>query len=308
MKYRTLKKILLLFIYINSQNLIASEYQINSTYGVDVWGGTLSETFNANTSTFQIDKCRDVTFSLFPQNALNDTKYSLYTSSGIFVSYSNNDYQFWNVPLGTYVIKDGNVTLFNYEMTYTNPNTLYEVILTDDSYNTITEFSASALNSLTLSAAVMNLNTSVIDDCAPYINWTLNGNYVNDINSINLTVGDSLCVGIDGIEACTENCYSYAESCYIVTESISASIDIENNFGTEFSVFPNPTDGEFSIDLGKNYTTVSITLTDLNGKLIQSKQYNQKELLNLKLEEPKGTYLLIIESGDKRVVIPLVKK
>lgn len=74
------------------------------------------------------------------------------------------------------------------------------------------------------------------------------------------------------------------------------------------TVYPNPTDGDFSIDLGGTFNTVTITMTDLSGKLIQSKTYNESQLLNLKIEEPAGVYLIKIESGDKKAVIRLLKE
>jgi hypothetical protein len=40
------------------------------------------------------------------------------------------------------------------------------------------------------------------------------------------------------------------------------------------TVYPNPTDGSFSIDLGENYPTATVTLTDILGKTIQSKRYD----------------------------------
>ena len=83
---------------------------------------------------------------------------------------------------------------------------------------------------------------------------------------------------------------------------------IENNFGDKLTIYPNPTDGEFSIDLGETYKAVTITIGDLNGKLLQSKTYIENQLLNLKLEESAGVYLVIIESGNKKAVIRMVKE
>ncbi len=97
-----------------------------------------------------------------------------------------------------------------------------------------------------------------------------------------------------------------------VDTSVCASVTtvgiVENNFGNKLLLYPNPTDGNFSIDLGETYQTVSISITDLSGKLIQSKKYNDSQLVNLSLEEPAGVYLLIIESGDKKAVIRLIKE
>ncbi|NQY09772.1 MAG: T9SS type A sorting domain-containing protein [Flavobacteriales bacterium] len=83
---------------------------------------------------------------------------------------------------------------------------------------------------------------------------------------------------------------------------------LENNFGNEIEIYPNPTDGNFSIDLGNNYQTTVITITDLSGRTIQTKRYNDSQLLNLKIKEPTGVYLLIIESENKKAVIRLIKE
>ena len=83
---------------------------------------------------------------------------------------------------------------------------------------------------------------------------------------------------------------------------------VENDFGNALILYPNPTDGNFSIDLGENLKTVMITITDLNGKLILSYNYNNSQLLNLKIEEPAGVYLLMIESGNKKAVVRLIKE
>lgn len=97
-----------------------------------------------------------------------------------------------------------------------------------------------------------------------------------------------------------------------VDTSVCASVTtvgiVENNFGNKLLLYPNPTDGDFSIDLGESYQAVSISITDLSGKLIQSKKYHQCQLAYLNLEEPVGVYLLIIESGDKKAVIRLIKE
>lgn len=89
------------------------------------------------------------------------------------------------------------------------------------------------------------------------------------------------------------------------TESTTSVSELSS---TIIKMFPNPTDGNFSIDLGETHQTVMITVTDLDGKLIQSARYSDSQLLNLKLEEPAGIYLLIIESGNKKEVIRLVKE
>ncbi len=83
---------------------------------------------------------------------------------------------------------------------------------------------------------------------------------------------------------------------------------IENDFGNGLLLYPNPTNGNFSVDLGENYYNVTITLMDLKGKLVQSKSYNEGQVFKLKLEEPNGVYLLQIVSEEQKAVIRLVKE
>ncbi|MEJ6694373.1 MAG: T9SS type A sorting domain-containing protein, partial [Chitinophagales bacterium] len=102
----------------------------------------------------------------------------------------------------------------------------------------------------------------------------------------------------------TENgCIDTTACVNIITTGI-----LENNFGSEFNIYPNPTKGNFSVDLDKTYNSILITITDLSGRLIESKEYNGTKLLNLKIDEPAGIYLLKIETGNQKAVIRFVKE
>lgn len=87
----------------------------------------------------------------------------------------------------------------------------------------------------------------------------------------------------------------------------SSSI-LETESFININVYPNPTDGDFSIDLKDNHETITITITDILGQIIHSSIYNESQLLNLKIENPAGVYLLVIESKNKKDVIRLVKE
>ena len=73
-------------------------------------------------------------------------------------------------------------------------------------------------------------------------------------------------------------------------------------------MYPNPSDGNFSIDLGENYQTLSVSIRDMSGRIIQSSNYYDRQLLNLKLDGPAGIYFLMIVSGDKTSTIRFIKK
>ncbi|MFT6679595.1 MAG: hypothetical protein ACJAZG_002275, partial [Granulosicoccus sp.] len=111
---------------------------------------------------------------------------------------------------------------------------------------------------------------------------TTNGNYAVIIN-------DNGCI--------------YTSACF----SISSLGIIENGFGKDLLLYPNPTSGNFSIDLGRILENITINITDLSGRLIQTKTYYHRQLINLILEESAGVYILSVESTDKKGSFRLMK-
>ncbi len=77
---------------------------------------------------------------------------------------------------------------------------------------------------------------------------------------------------------------------------------------SELSLYPNPTSGNFSIKLEGGHQFATITLTDIFGKHIRSKVYNKSQMLNLNIKEPSGVYILIIEYGENKDVVRLIKE
>ena len=113
-----------------------------------------------------------------------------------------------------------------------------------------------------------------------------------------------VCIGSDsGFEATTTLYYNVIS---LTFTAVTGSSDF--NFSKDITIYPNPTKGNFSVDLDKTYNSVLITITDLTGRLIESKEYNGTKLLSLKIDEPAGIYLMSIESEDQKAVIRLVKE
>ena len=83
---------------------------------------------------------------------------------------------------------------------------------------------------------------------------------------------------------------------------------IESDFGEQLLVHPNPSAGDFVIDLGEVYDLTEITITDLNGKRIYTNSLHQTQTVNISLPEvPAGVYLLRIRAGKEYAVVKLVK-
>lgn len=63
----------------------------------------------------------------------------------------------------------------------------------------------------------------------------------------------------------------------------------------------------FYVDLGASQAVVSFIISDLSGKIIQSKQFDNCANLNINIEEAAGIYLLKIITENKNVVFRLIK-
>ncbi len=136
------------------------------------------------------------------------------------------------------------------------------------------------------------------------------------------------CPGMTPINGATNQLYTAtANGDYAVIVTINGCSDtsncytvngvgiLEHDFGDELLLYPNPTNGFFSIDLGKKYPTTRLTLTDLSGRLVDSKNYTESQVLNMEIQVPAGVYLLQVECTDpsasqayKKAVIRLVKE
>ena len=83
---------------------------------------------------------------------------------------------------------------------------------------------------------------------------------------------------------------------------------VENSFEHKITVYPNPTSGNFSIDLGAIYESSAVSITDISGKLIDSETISKSQILNLNIKEPAGVYIVSIQAGDKKAIIRIIKQ
>ncbi|WP_420573796.1 LamG-like jellyroll fold domain-containing protein [Kordia sp.] len=76
-----------------------------------------------------------------------------------------------------------------------------------------------------------------------------------------------------------------------------------------FSIYPNPTNGVFLIDLKDRYAKVNLQIFDITGKLIKEEHYSQTQLVTSKLEVAKGIYIVKVFIGNNNpFVSKLIKK
>ncbi|MGB1120241.1 MAG: T9SS type A sorting domain-containing protein, partial [Chitinophagales bacterium] len=82
----------------------------------------------------------------------------------------------------------------------------------------------------------------------------------------------------------------------------------ENSFGDAFAVYPNPTSGNFSINLGAFYDHAEVRITDVLGSIIQTKSIPETQQIDLSITSPSGLYIVTVDAGEKRAIIRVVKE
>ena len=190
---------------------------------------------------------------------------------------------------------DGNIytSTGTYSTTLTNATGCDSVVTLNLTINTVLDIAIST-NGISIEANNSNASSYVWLDCAD--NFTV----INGQTSQSYT---PLVSGYYAVQITENDCIDTTDCV-----SIHAVEIINNSFRQELSLYPNPTDGSFTIDLGENNQSGLIIITDLRGRIISSKKYNTNQFLNIRLEEPAGSYILFIASEDKQARIKLIKK
>ena len=82
----------------------------------------------------------------------------------------------------------------------------------------------------------------------------------------------------------------------------------ENISSSNISLYPNPSDGFVSLDLGKDYAKVEITITGADGRIQNKYTMKHVKVTSIRLPELTGIYFVTVTSGNERAVFRIVKK
>jgi len=105
-------------------------------------------------------------------------------------------------------------------------------------------------------------------------------------------------------------CIPYPGDYYIQTYVTASTITSNqlSNIAKNPAAYPNPTYRALTIDLGGLFTKVTLNLTDVSGRILQSNQYTSIEKINYEVEQQAGVYFLMVRSDEKQSVIRVVKR
>ena len=76
-------------------------------------------------------------------------------------------------------------------------------------------------------------------------------------------------------------------------------LGIEENSLSNLSMFPNPSNGNFTIDLGKEYTDVSVQMYNMLGQIISSEKYASAKLIEKEITSAAGVYFVRVSTANE---------
>lgn len=75
-------------------------------------------------------------------------------------------------------------------------------------------------------------------------------------------------------------------------------VNISNVPVQDYSIYPNPTSGRLTIDLGNQQNSISVNIRSVDGRLVDAFAYRDVEKINMDVSHiPKGVYFLEINNG-----------
>ncbi|MCH2046242.1 MAG: SBBP repeat-containing protein, partial [Saprospiraceae bacterium] len=83
---------------------------------------------------------------------------------------------------------------------------------------------------------------------------------------------------------------------------------VENSFDQAINIFPNPSTGTFTIDLGMTYDAPQVIVRDAVGRIVHTAAYNATSMVQISLDQPAGIYFVEIASGTKKANLKLIRK
>jgi hypothetical protein len=88
---------------------------------------------------------------------------------------------------------------------------------------------------------------------------------------------------------------------------LSVSIP-ESILPSEFTVFPNPAEGNFTISLGEQTPVAEIIITNVLGQQVIKKEFKNTASVTMNIEEGNGMYFVKVKSPGKTGVIKILKQ
>ena len=96
----------------------------------------------------------------------------------------------------------------------------------------------------------------------------------------------------------TQNGCTDTSACYTIT----ILKILENTFQELPGLYPNPTSGALSLEMGREYDNITINISNIGGKVISSKSYKSITSIQFEIKETPGIYMVEVISQEGELV------
>ena len=128
-----------------------------------------------------------------------------------------------------------------------------------------------------------NSNAIITGEISQSFTATANGNYAVELTE-NGCVDTSVCIAITSVGI------------------------LENSFGNAIKVYPNPTIGKLSIDLGGLYPSILVIVNNELGQETLKKMYMNRSMIELTIDGEKGIYFVHVYAESKSAILKVIKE
>ena len=70
---------------------------------------------------------------------------------------------------------------------------------------------------------------------------------------------------------------------------------------------PNPTSGQFTIDMRETFSEVEIQVLDLSGRTVQSNRFSDRRMLQMQFDGASGIYFVSVAAEGRSAMFKLLK-
>lgn len=89
---------------------------------------------------------------------------------------------------------------------------------------------------------------------------------------------------------------------------LDTSVKVKNNIKSKFSVYPNPSSGNFKINLNGVYDEIEMSIIDITGECRINKTFTNTNTIELNTQLGKGIYFLILDFNNQKKTTKLIIK
>lgn len=85
---------------------------------------------------------------------------------------------------------------------------------------------------------------------------------------------------------------------YLINLVGTEVLSVNDNALENVAIYPNPTDGDFTIDLANSFGVVDVTVTNIIGQQIAASTVENTDILNLSIDGESGMYFVTIHTSE----------